>query len=68
MLARCIGQSPLTILQLRPGLRHRLEDQVWMREGMVPNDVPARRQLANDIGPHVHVPANQKKCRAHVVF
>ena len=26
------------------------------------------RQLANDIGPHVHVPANQKKCRAHVVF
>src|ERR1700688_617644 len=45
-----------------------LEDQQWMREGMVAHDVSGFDDLPYDFRPFLHIASDQKKSCAHIVL
>ena len=64
-----IGVFTDRVLNRIPALRDfaanalaRLEGQQRMREGVVPDDVSALGDFGGDIGPLMHIAADQKKC------
>ncbi len=61
-------RRPLTGLKFTSYFRHALEDQQRMIKRVVSDDVSGFRHLANDIGPLLHVVADEKKRRLHFVL
>ena len=62
-----VGQSAITIFELRLEFLRTLESQQRMSEGVVSDDVSGFHQFANDVWTLLHVAPDQKKCGVNIV-
>lgn len=63
-----IRQCLLAFFHLDSTLYRTLENQQWMREGVVAYRVSGVRHFTNDVWPHAHITANHKERRFDIML